>query len=64
MPKKRVPYTEKGDKKVDAKLLKSLSPKQRAEFEKLDKKHRKVKWQDQDTAIDKKIIAKVKKKVK
>lgn len=64
MPTKRVPYTEKGDKKVDAKLLKKLTPAQRKEFERLDKKHRTVKWQDQDTAIDKKIIAKVKKKGK
>lgn len=63
MPK-RIPYTEKNDKKVDAKLLKNLTPKQRAAFNKLDEKHRKVKWQDQDTAIDKKLIAKVKKKVK
>ena len=55
-------YTEKGDKKVDAKLLKSLTPAQRKAFESADKKHRKVKYQDQDTAIDKKIIAKIKKK--
>ena len=55
-------YTEKGDKKVDAKLLKKLTPAQRKEFEKQDKKHPKVKYQDQDTAIDKKIIAKIKKK--
>ena len=57
-------YTEKGDKKVDAKLLKKLTPAQRKEFEKQDAKHRKVKYQDQDTAIDKKIIAKIKKKKK
>ena len=57
-------YTEKGDKKVDAKLLKRLTPAERREFERLDKKHRKVKYQDQDTKIDKKIIAKIKKKVK
>jgi len=57
-------YTEKGDKKVDAKLLKNLTPKQRAEFEKKDKQHKKVKYQDQDTAIDKKIIKKIKSKKK
>ena len=55
-------YTEKGDKKVDAKLLARLTPAQRRAFEKEDKKHRKVKYQDQDTKIDKKIIAKIKKK--
>ena len=62
MPRKL--YTESGDKKVDAKLLKSLTPTQRREFEKKDAKHRKVKYQDQDTAIDKKIIKQIKKKSK
>lgn len=57
-------YTEKGDKKVDAKLLKTLTPTQKKAFEKADKKHPKVKFQDQDTKIDKKIIAKIKKKGK
>lgn len=60
----RMLYTEKNDKKVDAKLLKKLTPAQRKAFNKADEKHRKVKYQDQDTKIDKKIIAKVKKKVK
>ena len=55
-------YTEKGDKKVDAKLLKKLTPAQKAAFEAQDKKHKKVKYQDQDTAIDKKIIKKITKK--
>ena len=55
-------YTEKGDKKVDAKLMARLTLAQRRAFEKEDKKHRKVKYQDQDTKIDKKIIAKIKKK--
>ena len=53
-------YTEAGDKKVDAKLMKRLTPAQRRAFEKKDKEHRKVKYQDQDTAIDKKIIKKIK----
>lgn len=57
-------YTEKGDKKIDAKLLKKLTPAQKAAFEKADKKHKKVKYQDQDTKIDRKIIAKVKKQTK
>ena len=55
-------YTEKSDKKADAKLLKRLSSAERREFERLDKKHRKVKYQDEDTKIDKKIIAKIKTK--
>lgn len=55
-------YTEKGDAKVDKRLLKKLTPAQKAAFEKEDKKHKKVKYQDQDTAIDKKIIKKITKK--
>ena len=57
-------YTEKGDKKIDAKLLKKLTPAQKAKFEKADEKHKKVKYQNQDTKIDRKIIAKVKAKKK
>ena len=57
-------YTEKGDAKVDKRLLKKLTPAQKAAFEKEDKKHKKVKYQDQDTAIDKKIIKKIKAKKK
>ena len=55
-------YTEKGDAKVDKRLLKKLTPAQKAAFEKEDKKHKKVKYQDQDTAIDKNIIKKITKK--
>lgn len=58
----RVPYSEKNDKKADALLLKGLTPAQRREFKRLDEKHRKVKWQDEDTAIDRRIIKKVKRK--
>lgn len=57
-------YTESGDKKVDAKLLARLTPAERRAFKKADEKHRKVKYQDEDTKIDKKIIAKIKKKSK
>ena len=52
-------YTEKGDAKVDKKITKKLTPAQKASFEKEDKKHRKVKYQDQNTKIDKKIIKKI-----
>jgi hypothetical protein len=55
-------YTKASDKKADAKLLARLTPAQRRAFEKQDEKHRKVKYQDQDTKLDKKIIAKIKKK--
>lgn len=55
-------YTEAGDKKVDAKLLARLTPAQRREFKKADEKHRKVKYQNQDTKIDKQIIKKIKAK--
>jgi hypothetical protein len=55
-------YTESGDKKVDAKLMKRLTPAQRRAFEKMDEKHRKVKYQDQDTKLDKQIIKKIKAK--
>ena len=55
-------YTEKGDAKVDKKLKAKLTPVQKAAFEKEDKKHKKVKYQDQDTKIDKKIIKKITKK--
>ena len=57
-------YTEKGDKKVDAKMLKGKSPAVKKEFEKLDKKHPKVKYQDQDKAIDKKLLKKAVAKAK
>ena len=57
-------YTEAGDKKVDAKLMKKLTPAQKAKFKSADEKHKKVKYQDQDTKIDRKIIAKVKKQTK
>jgi len=57
-------YTEKGDAKVDKKITKNLTPAQKKAFEAQDKKHKKVKYQDQDTAIDKKIIKKIKAKKK
>ena len=55
-------YTEKGDAKVDKKLTKKLTPAQKKAFEAQDKKHKKVKYQDQDTKIDKQIIKKITKK--
>ena len=57
-------YTEKGDAKVDKKITKNLTPAQKKAFEAEDKKHKKVKYQGQDTAIDKKIIKKIKAKKK
>jgi hypothetical protein len=55
-------YTEKGDAKVDKRITKKLTPAQKKAFEAQDEKHKKVKYQDQDTAIDKKIIKKITKK--
>jgi len=57
-------YTEKSDKKQDAKLMKGMTPKQKADFKKADKKHKKPKSQEEDTAMDKKIAKKVKAKDK
>ena len=55
-------YTEKGDAKVDKRLTKKLTPAEKKAFEAEDKKHKKVKYQDQETAIEKKIIKKITKK--
>lgn len=60
----RALYNEKKDKAIDAKMLKGKSPAVKKEFEKLDAKHKKVKYQDQDKAIDKKLIKKAVAKVK
>lgn len=60
----RALYSEKKDKPIDAKLLKKKSPAVKAEFEKLDKQHKKVKYQDQDTKIDRGLIKKAEAKVK
>lgn len=54
-------YTEAKDKAKDAKMIKNLTPKQKAAFKKMDGKHKKVKTMAQDRAIDKKLIAKAKK---
>lgn len=62
MPRKL--YTEKGDAPIDKKALAKKSPAVKKEFEKLDKAHKKVKWQDQDNAIDKKLIKKAEATVK
>jgi hypothetical protein len=55
-------YTEAGDKKIDAKLMKRLTPAQIKAFKKMDEKHSKAKYQSEDTAMDKKIIKKIKAK--
>jgi hypothetical protein len=54
-------YTEKADKKADAKLTKTLTPAQKKAFKTADAKHPKVKTMAADKKIDKKIIAKIKK---
>ena len=57
-------YTEKSDKKQDAKVTKGMSPKEKAEFKKADEKHRKTKSQEDDAKMDKKIADKIKAKRK
>ena len=57
-------YNEKKDKAIDKKMLKGKSPAVKKAFEKLDAKHRKVKYQAEDKAIDKKLIKKAVAKVK
>jgi hypothetical protein len=57
-------YTKASDKKQDAKTTKGLSPKEKAMFEKADKKHRKPKSQEDDKAMDVKIVSKIKAKRK
>lgn len=59
----RLPYNEKNDKAQDSKLMRSMSPAQRAAFKKLDEKHRKVKYQDQDAKIDQRLATKARKAV-
>lgn len=54
-------YTEKADKKADVKMVKGLTPKQKVAFKKADEAHKKVKTMAADKALDKKILAKVKK---
>ena len=57
-------YTEKNDKKQDAKLTKGMTPTQKKAFAKADDKHKKVKTQEADAKIDKKIAARVRKTTK
>lgn len=55
-------FTEEKDKKKDAKMTKGMTPKQKAEFEKKDKAHKKPKTMQEDKNMDAKIIKDVKKK--
>jgi hypothetical protein len=57
-------YTEKADKKKDAKMTKGLTPKEKAAFEKADKKHKKPKSLEDDASMDRKIIKGIKSKRK
>ena len=56
-------YTEKSDKKQDAKTTKGLDKEEMAKFKKMDKAHgkkKKPKTQEEDTKIDKAIVKKIK----
>ena len=57
-------YNKAKDEVIDKKRLKGKSPAVKKEFEKLDKKHKEVKYQNQDNAIDTKLMAKAQAKVK
>jgi len=59
-------YTEAADKKKDKAMVKKagLDKKEKAEFAKKDKKHKKPKSLEDDRAMDKDIISKIKKKRK
>jgi hypothetical protein len=60
-------YTEKSDKKMDSYLTQGMSPKERAQFEKMDKAHgkkKKPKTLQEDLKADTKIIKSIKSKEK
>jgi hypothetical protein len=57
-----VKYNKANDSKQDAKTTKGLDKKQKAMFEKMDKKHRKPKSQEDDRKMDVAIVKKIKKK--
>jgi hypothetical protein len=57
-------YTEEKDQKKDAKMTKGMTPKQKAEFEKKDKAHKKPKTMKEDQKKDAKIIKDIKAKSK
>lgn len=61
---KPLPYNKKNDTPQDKKTTKSLTPKEKEEFERLDKKHRKPKNQADDKRIDEKLVKKIKAKRK
>jgi hypothetical protein len=55
-----VKYTKDSDKKQDAKTTKGLDKEQKAMFEKMDKKHRKPKSQEDDRKMDVGNVVKLK----
>jgi hypothetical protein len=57
-------YTEAKDRTVDAKFMKKMSPAQKIQFMKADKKHPKAKTMAQDANYDRKIMQAIVKKTK
>jgi hypothetical protein len=57
-------YTDAKDKKKDAEMTKGMSPKEKAEFKKKDKAHKKPKTMAEDKKKDAKIIKDIKAKKK
>ena len=51
-------YVESKDSLIDKSMIGNLTPEQKKLFKKLDKKHREVKTQEADNAIDKGLIQK------
>ena len=51
-------YIESKDSLIDKSMIGNLTAEQKKLFKKLDEKHRKVKTQEADNAIDKGLIAK------
>ena len=57
-------YTEAKDEKKDAKMTKGMTPKEKAEFKKKDKAHKKPHTMAEDKKKDAKIIKDIKAKRK
>ena len=54
-------YVESKDSLIDQRMIGNLTAEQKKLFKKLDEKHRKVKTQEADNAIDKGLIKKAEK---
>lgn len=62
MAKTKDAYTKPKDKAQDKKTTRGLDKEQKAEFEKMDKKHRKPLTQNEDKNLDEANVARIKEK--